>query len=140
MAYIRVEIRKNTVRGADRRARRACYGVTRRMAEDIAERARQYILAQGLVDTGELYSSVRAQPQLNRTYNAHEVVADARHAIFHEFGTRFMPAHPFLQPAVEDIEPFYEQRIADALNRTFSDPNDITLDTGLDASYFGDMD
>lgn len=140
MAVLRVDVRKNVMKGADRRLRRALYGVTRRMAEDIAARAKDYILINGLVDTGDLYRSVVAQPMATRKLNAYEVVVGERYGIYHEYGTRYMPARPFLTPAVEDIRPFYEDRVRQAIERSLSGDDAASLDAAVEAAYFGDAD
>lgn len=50
------------------------------------------------VDTGFLKSSIKMEPVETLHYR---VTAYAHYAIYQEFGTRFMPAHPFMRPAVE---------------------------------------
>lgn len=67
------------------------------------------IVAHGLVDTGALLNSVRAErigPM------AWRVVVGAEYGIYHELGTRFLPARPFLFPAADLIRPAFLSAMA----------------------------
>jgi len=66
----------------------------------IIERAtKQNITTQGLIDTGKMRSSVAA---LVEEWNKVVVAVRVYYAFFHEFGTRFLPARPFLRPALDE--------------------------------------
>ncbi len=74
-----------------------------RIAAAIEDGANEIVaIAQGLVpvDTGALKASIAAS--LTELYAA-SVSADAGHALYVEYGTRFMAAHPFLLPAAEAV-------------------------------------
>lgn len=74
-----------------------------RIAAAIEDGANEIVaIAQGLVPvrTGALKASIAAT--LTDMYAA-SVSADAGHAIYVEYGTRFMAAQPFLLPAAEAV-------------------------------------
>jgi HK97 gp10 family phage protein len=65
------------------------------------------------VRTGYLQSTIYAKV---KEWVA-EVGADATYAVFVEFGTRFMQAHPFLQPAIQTHLPELESIIVSAIEQ-----------------------
>lgn len=67
------------------------------------------------VDTGELKSSIHVRG--GKGYR--DIIADARHAFFVEFGTSDTPPQPYMWPQV----PAAEKRLADALEAV-ADPFD----------------
>ncbi len=72
----------------------------------VAERARELVP----VRTGHLLASIRAdlgdaEDSSEGAFSPVTVVADAPYASYVEFGTSRMEAEPFMQPAVEEIEP-----------------------------------
>lgn len=73
-----------------------------RAAEKIAASAKAY----APVDTGYLRSSIRAV-SVSAGKEA-DVVVSAPYAAFVEYGTRYMPAQPFLYPAVMDHKGTFE--------------------------------
>lgn len=73
-------------------------------AHDIEAHTKEGILAHGLVDTGALLNSVQAR-QLGPMRWVVEV--GQSYGIYHEFGTRYLPARPFLHPAVEQVAPAF---------------------------------
>ena len=56
------------------------------------------IAAHGLIDTGNMLNSVAARPLGDARWL---VFVGASYAIYHEYGTRYMPARPSLGPAAE---------------------------------------
>ncbi len=77
--------------------------INSRIAAAIEDGANEIVaIAQGLVPvrTGALKASIAAT--LTEMYAA-SVSADAGHAIYVEYGTRFMAAQPFLLPAAEAV-------------------------------------
>ena len=71
----------------------------------VAERARELVP----VRTGHLLASIRTEvgdaEDSSEAFSPVTVVADAEYASFVEFGTSRMEAEPFMQPAVDEIEP-----------------------------------
>jgi HK97 gp10 family phage protein len=63
------------------------------------------------VKTGQLRDSIYAKME---EWVA-EVGAEAAYAVFVEFGTRYMRAHPFLYPAVQEALPRLEAIIGEAI-------------------------
>lgn len=78
---------------ARRELNRAVQGMLGRLADDIADDARR----NAPVDTGELRSSISANPV---TDNSITVTASADYAGYVELGTRYMRAQPYLKPAL----------------------------------------
>jgi HK97 gp10 family phage protein len=143
---LRIEVKKNLFKEAPQKLRRALYGVAQRTAEAIAERAREYVLMYGLVDTGWLYASIVSQAVQGRVYNYAEVVVGAYYGMFIEFGTRFREAKPFLTPAAEEKRNEFNEEIAKAVRRVFEAggiaisgvANDYAnVSANTDAAYFG---
>ena len=58
----------------------------------------------GLIDTGFMLGSVQARPVSEMVW---EVVIGAVYAIYHEYGTRYLPARPFFRPAVDFVMPVF---------------------------------
>lgn len=56
------------------------------------------------VDTGVLKASIQAR-QIGPLH--WQVTVGAHYGIYQEYGTRFMPAHPFLNPAIEQVRPMF---------------------------------
>ena len=71
----------------------------------VAERARELVP----VRTGHLMASIRADlgdaEDSSEAFPPVTVIADTPYASFVEFGTSSMEPEPFMQPAVEEIEP-----------------------------------
>ncbi len=73
----------------------------------VAERAREIVP----VRTGHLQASIRADlgteggSDVGEAFESVSVIADTPYASFVEFGTSRMDPEPFMQPAVDEIEP-----------------------------------
>ncbi len=68
------------------------------------------------VDTGNLRRSIHTgNQQSGGTTASVEVGTDVEYAGYVEFGTRFMPAQPYLRPALESQRPDALREAADAL-------------------------
>lgn len=79
--------------------------IVAKTAHDIEAGAKANVQAHNLIDTGNLLNSIRAR----RTGVAQWVVAvGADYGIYHEMGTRFLPARPFLSPAAERAKPTFD--------------------------------
>ena len=74
--------------------------ITRKAAMDLQALAQR----NAPVDTGYLRSSIRAEPAGDVRW---QVIVGAHYGIYVEFGTRYMRAQPFLDPAAEVIGPQY---------------------------------
>lgn len=65
------------------------------------------------VDTGYLRQHITA----NKTGEmSAEVVASADYAIYQEYGTRKMSAHPFMRPAMDQEGPLFMRKLQNLLN------------------------
>lgn len=60
---------------------------------------KQNIQRQGLIDTGFMLGSVTAQ---NTSSTEAEAGSAAEYAIYHEYGTSKMRAHPYMRPAFDE--------------------------------------
>ncbi|MEM3699849.1 MAG: HK97 gp10 family phage protein [Candidatus Bathyarchaeia archaeon] len=78
-------------------------------AEDVKDYAKQL----APVRTGHLRSSIYAKIQ---DWVA-QIGAEATYALFVEFGTRHMQAHPFLYPAIQEHLPRLERIICEAIDQ-----------------------
>lgn len=80
--------------------------IVAKTAFDIEALTKQNIAAHGLIDTSTLINSVRATMETPLRWR---VNVGAFYGIFHEFGTRFLPARPFLFPAANSRrQPFVD--------------------------------
>lgn len=66
------------------------------------------------VDTGFLRNSIQV---VSVTSWEAVVAAAAEYAIYQEMGTRFMPAHPFMRPALESNREQIGRIVSDAIAR-----------------------
>lgn len=80
--------------------RPTCERIVAKAALDIEGRAK----AVAPVDTGALRSSIGARRVGELLW---EVAVGADYGIYQEFGTRFMPAQPFLLPAAQAVGPSF---------------------------------
>jgi HK97 gp10 family phage protein len=82
------------------------------LAEEGLQRAREELQMTGLemestakelaaVDTGRMRSSIRSISALDANGMEVTIFTDVEYAPYQEFGTRKMPAHPFMVPAAE---------------------------------------
>jgi HK97 gp10 family phage protein len=83
-------------------------------AHDLEGHAKLNVVNRGLVDTGNLLRSIAATKHSELVWF---VVVGATYGIYHEYGTRFMPARPFLLPAAELVRAAYLAAIAEAVKR-----------------------
>lgn len=81
-------------------------------AHDIEAHTKRNIQGHGLVDTGNLMNSVRAVKVDALRW---QVVVGADYGIYHELGTRFLPARPFLLPAATLVAPSYHDAMRQLL-------------------------
>lgn len=65
-------------------------------------------------DTGYLEQNIMAEPQGNLAYT---VTSKAEYSVYQEWGTRKMPPHPFMIPAMEQEKPFMFQKIDNLLKK-----------------------
>lgn len=66
--------------------------------------------------TGNLRRSIHIEPQgASRVYAAVDVGTDVEYAVHQEFGTRYIGAHPFLRPALDENVGRIQAAIAAAL-------------------------
>lgn len=68
------------------------------------------------VDTGFLKENIRTE------YKPHEVVIHARagYSGYQEFGTRFMPAQPFMRPMMNELRPMLLKDLMDVVRGAFA--------------------
>ena len=65
-----------------------------------------------LIDTGALFRSILAQPP---TADSVEVGTDRPYALYHQFGTKHMPARPFFPVQGESLTERAEQIVREAM-------------------------
>jgi HK97 gp10 family phage protein len=79
-------------------------GVTRDFMEQQAQEIVDVARSLAPVWTGYLKSSITYDlVGSNQWQWAATITAQAPYAIYQEFGTKFMPAHPFLRPAMDQV-------------------------------------
>lgn len=88
-------------------------------ALDLEGQAKQNIRGHDLIDTGYLVGSVHAERMGPARWR---VVVGAFYGVFHEYGTRFLPARPFLIPAANRVRPNLEAAIRELLRRSGAKP------------------
>ncbi len=83
--------------------------------EEVAEPIRASAAAKAPLDTGRLRASITVQPLQNKKGEvsiAIGVTGDGFYGRFHEYGTQFIPARPFMRPAFDQHKAATERRIA----------------------------
>lgn len=65
--------------------------------------------ARAAVDTGAMRNSIQGQMTGN---TSGEVGVGVEYAVYQEYGTAKMPAHPFMTPAAEAVRPGFEAAAA----------------------------
>ncbi len=89
-------------------------GVAQTLAES-AEALAENAKARAPFKTGELRESISVEASEDGLLL--EVIADAPHAPLVEFGTRKLPAQPFMVPAAEEEFPKIREALIKTLNR-----------------------
>lgn len=83
--------------------------------EEVAEPIRATAARLAPLDTGTLRDSIVVKPIQNRRTGAVSVgvgtTGEGFYGRFHEYGTRYMPARPFLRPAFDRHKDNAERRI-----------------------------
>jgi HK97 gp10 family phage protein len=69
------------------------------------------------VDTGRLRNSIAIEPADEGLSGT--VGTNVEYAPYVEFGTRYMPAQPFLLPAIEEEQPEFVRRLKEQLGSAF---------------------
>lgn len=90
--------------------------ITKKSTMRIEREAKKLAYDQGVHDTGYLIRMIKG-----RTYDdglSGEVIGGADYHIYHELGTRRMPARPSLYPAAQAEKPKYVGKLAEAIQRT----------------------
>jgi hypothetical protein len=104
--------------------RPACKLVVKKTAFDIQANAQAHIVSNDQVDTSFMLNSVYVQTSDSSTYKsgenalpeidrpsketeAHAAVA-ASYAVHQNYGTVYLPARPFWEPAIEDVRPGFD--------------------------------
>lgn len=88
--------------------------IVAKAAHDIAAGTQSNIAGHGLIDTGAMFNSVKAEPLGKLVWR---VVVGAEYGVYHEFGTRFLPARPFLGPAADLVRPQFRAAMAGVVRR-----------------------
>lgn len=81
----------------------------RKAAEDIEARAKE----EAPVDTGNLRNSIKTESSSDGLSAA--VGTHVEYGIYQEFGTYKMPAHPYMRPAAEAVEPSFIEALKEIL-------------------------
>lgn len=97
MATIRVQTKIRTKEANAILAERIAV-LVKKAAFDLEAQAK----ARAPVDTGHLRSSINTQEVTPVLYL---VESPVHYSVYQEFGTRFMPAHPYMIPALEYVRP-----------------------------------
>lgn len=71
-----------------------------RIARDVEAEAKVNVKRHQLIDTGALVNSIGIRQSGAASY---DVIAGVHYAVYHEMGTRYMPARPFMGPALQTV-------------------------------------
>lgn len=110
--HVRVDFNRFDEIGRGMEAKAAA--VVAKAAHDIAGQAQAGILRHELWDTGALFNSVQPR-QLGPLKWLVEV--GQSYGIYHEMGTRHLPARPFFAPAVDAVRPAFAAAMAQVVGK-----------------------
>jgi HK97 gp10 family phage protein len=85
-----------------------------RVVSDYAARVKRSAQARAPVDTGALRKSVMRRTSRDKL--SAQVIAQAPHSVFAEFGTKQRQPHPFLVPSLEEVKEGFRRDVAAAIN------------------------
>lgn len=102
---VSVEIRSNRLGTIAAGMRPKARALVAKAVADVEAQAK----VRAAVDTGALRNSIQGRMTGD---TEGEVAVGVDYAIYQEYGTRTMPAHPFLTPAAEAVRPAFEAAAA----------------------------
>lgn len=108
---VRARVTHNRLPEAIAKMPGAVSAAVRKTAFDIQTDAQLNLINEGAVDTGTLLNSVQVKA---KEFSA-EIGPHTEYAYFVEFGTRKMPARPYMIPAADKNEPKFIEAIEQVL-------------------------
>lgn len=105
---VRLEIKRDRLKGMDARARRLLSAVVRKAAADVEAGAK----VRAPVDTGALRNSIQAQ-EVSPLVS--QVAVGVEYGVYVEYGTHKASAQPYLNPAVEQVQPGFLAAVGRAI-------------------------
>ncbi len=97
---LKINVNKRLLEMQRPRVERALAPVVSKAAHDIKASSQRRIVEHDLIDTGHLLNSITVKDLGPLTF---QINVGAFYGIFHEFGTKYMRARPFLGPAVDEV-------------------------------------
>lgn len=97
--------------------RQALNDVVEKTAFEIQRLAQYFIRLHDLIDTGNLLNSITVFFSEENSRTSALIVVQAEYGIYHELGTVYLPARPFLYPAVVEEQVFFNEAIRQVLQR-----------------------
>lgn len=94
---------------------RQAAAIVAKAAHDIEAATKRNIQNAGLIDTGAMVNGVTAQPTGDPLRWL--VVSQQHYHLFHEYGTRFLPAIPTMTPAAEEVAGSFASAMRGLLGR-----------------------
>src|SRR5437016_4058716 len=88
----------------------ACAGVVDETADECVSNIQGFILANGQVDTGDMLAGITKEDGPDE--QTKHIMSAMYYWIFQNYGTRYLPARPFVEPGVEQTRPSFEAKIA----------------------------
>src|SRR5438034_4985532 len=93
----------------------ACAGIVDETATECVSNIQGFIVSNGQVDTGNMLNGIAKEdgPDEQTKY----ITSAMYYWIFQNYGTRYLPARPFVEPGVEMTRPGFEARLASIESR-----------------------
>jgi len=84
----------------------ACAEIAAETAWHAVSNIQQHIIANGQVDTGDMLNSVAVAD--GDTPTTKDIIIGMDYWVYQNYGTRYMPARPFVEPGIEDTRAQFE--------------------------------
>jgi HK97 gp10 family phage protein len=88
----------------------ACGQIVDLTADECVTNIQGFILANGQVDTGDMLAGITKEDGGDATTKF--IMSAMYYWVFQNYGTRFMPARPFVEPGIEQARPNFNARCA----------------------------
>lgn len=114
----KIRVYHNQLDRLDENVKKLLSAMVAKAAHDVVYEAQAKVVELDLIDTGFMLSSIEAL-QISEFH--WQVTVGAFYGIYHEFGTRYMPARPFMGPAADKVMPDFWAAVSQVFQKALYD-------------------